>query len=120
MRIRKGSFNPCFIGLYIPTWTIYEKDIREWLGFNPCFIGLYIPTCGESTLNFFVLQVSILVLLDCIYLLLLIDELMEKVKGFNPCFIGLYIPTGKEEAEKYYQDLFQSLFYWIVYTYQNY
>ena len=71
-------------------------DELDWQGLNPYFIGLSILIWVLLTLISIALVVSILILLDYLFLL----------SGINPL-----INTADRMS--------QSLFYWIIYSYKN-
>ena len=63
-------------------------------------------------------KVSILILLDYLFLLFIYYKLNDDEKSFNPYFIGLPILIKGERAILYTcSQRFQSLFYWITYSY---
>ena len=72
--IKKSSFNPYFIGL--PILIIYEVagEIANKSGFNPYFIGLPILIVQTCIIKIIKKKVSILILLDYLFLLLRILE----------------------------------------------
>ena len=110
--------------------------------FNPYFIGLPILINSKLFSYFENEKVSILILLDYLFLLCLQLLYWYSRQGFNPYFIGLPIlinfgtETGKFDGgcfNPYFIGLpilitmyivpalgsgrFQSLFYWITYSY---
>ena len=120
---------------------MYEKIFRE--GFNPYFIGLPIliiiisfPIINMVIVSILILldylflwkwntkektmsvKVSILILLDYLFLSCLIQylNLIHKYR-FNPYFIGLPILIWFSKKAAAAKTLFQSLFYWITYSY---
>ena len=86
---------------------------------NPYFIGL--PILISERLNHtrgFIRQVSILILLDYLFLCFEDKRVKDSDKlGLNPYFIGLPILIPNPEGPKEKEEKSQSLFYWITYSY---
>ena len=120
IRTNVKGFNPYFIGLPIlilPTlvesilcllfqslfyWITYSYIMEDWrttpdsFSFNPYFIGLPILIRWIFSIYSFLIQ------------------------SFNPYFIGLPILMVKLNVLNILEDiLFQSLFYWITYSYYH-
>ena len=87
------------------------------MGFNPYFTGLPILISSERGERSSNPRVSILILLD--YLFLEIEKInLETSNGsFNPYFTGLPILIMKKRNYGKMELMFQSLFYWITYSY---
>ena len=126
-------------------WILYCDPIQYYINkknrasFNPCFGGSYIVTSSNFLPPFIASFVSILVLVDLILwhphhnrreknilvsILVLVDLILwlhlhttrKNILGcFNPCFGGSYIVTTPSFRSDYYYQLFQSLFWWILY-----
>ena len=89
-----SSFNPYFTGLPILiTWN--SKELFIWACFNPYFTGLPILINIWYSVNKIEDIVSILILLDYLFL------------------------SEEDYYNQYEEDEFQSLFYWITYSYYN-
>ena len=111
------SFNPYFTGLPILIYFEYSPDWDFYKRFNPYFTGLPILMVGElkfglkyvefqslfywitysytrevPTRNSHATSVSILILLDYLFLLLFLKKVsLYSSSGFNPYFTGLPI-----------------------------
>ena len=85
-----GGFNPYFIGLPILILVKKHKE-KKIAGFNPYFIGLPILICRKINRNFKHLRVSILILLDYLFLYYSYHYQLKYWDCFNPYFIGLPI-----------------------------
>ena len=98
MSLNETCFNPCFNGFTILTYLYLGSIETIRHGFNPCFNGFTILTLTKTEYSLFLCSVSILVLMDSLFLLM---ENMRKEKvvsrGFNPCFNGFTILTITQE-----------------------
>ena len=117
-------------------------DELDWQGLNPYFIGLSILIWVLLTLISIALVVSILILLDYLFLqynsytkqirnqlsqslfywiiysyMILILFFIDCSKSLNPYFIGLSILIDSRDSDEFGFFLSQSLFYWIIYSY---
>ena len=80
-----GSFNPCFNGLVVQTKSSRLGAI-QCLGFNPCFNGLVVQTYPMNLQNTVKRQVSILVLMDSSFKLLIFYQVKSNVIEFQSLF----------------------------------
>ena len=85
------GFNPYFIGLPILIGPNTNLPVLEYSCFNPYFIGLPILIDQQDGVLLIVGAVSILILLDYLFLLYATIEEQLSWEGFNPYFIGLPI-----------------------------
>ena len=114
----KQGFNPYFTGLPIliqklPLYPLYQIHVSILILLDYLFLYIQQNTQGISHQ-----RVSILILLDYLFLYEKSALLCRIDESFNPYFTGLPILikelaviTGKRH------DKFQSLFYWITYSY---
>ena len=113
------SFNPYFIGLPILIFTFSSTNVQEQC-FNPYFIGLPILISSESPTDSRAFRyVSILILLDYLFLSSLnicigIDAVVSILILLD--YLFLY---RRRTPVRVNPALFQSLFYWITYSYNR-
>ena len=135
------SFNPYFTGLPILI-IIYQCINIVSPRFNPYFTGLPILTSGFNEMARLMSCVSILILLDYLFLtpifrcsrvrFRMFQSLFYWITysyyslkgfelkfgaGFNPYFTGLPILIKRNLRRSGMTSMFQSLFYWITYSY---
>ena len=113
-----SCFNPYFTGLPILINYVY-KSSNDLNSFNPYFTGLPILIGSAfhwTPQNFLV---SILILLDYLFLLRKILSMIQKMKKFQSLFYWItYSYITKADIYQHGYGSFQSLFYWITYSYK--
>ena len=90
--VKRHSFNPYFIGLPILMVGLVSGPIKSSLVSILILLDyLFLYPYNPQPIQQQVVQVSILILLDYLFLLLLLLVMYQVPQGFNPYFIGLPI-----------------------------
>jgi len=105
------GFNPCYVGSKMERM-LCAFSMKKRICFNPCYVGSKMERVSVESGDIFLVQVSILVMLEVKWKEMLCAFSMKKRICFNPCYVGSKMEriTNIPHTGIYFS--FQSLLCW--------